>query len=159
VTRYAAQTEVSSDKSRSEIERTLSRYGATAFMYGWDENANKAVISFKMADRFFKFLVPLPDRKSREFTHTPDRGKLRSPDAAEKSWEQGTRQRWRAIALLLKAVLEAAESGIKVAEDMLQSLILLPDGQTVADWMRPQVERAYLEGTMPSFLPMLEHKE
>lgn len=26
------------DRSRSEIERTLTRYGARQFMYGWDEN-------------------------------------------------------------------------------------------------------------------------
>jgi hypothetical protein len=47
--RYAAQTEVSSDRSRSEIERTLRRYGATAFAYGWE--GNRAQIGFKLADR------------------------------------------------------------------------------------------------------------
>ena len=31
---YAQQTQVSTDKSRAEIERTLQRYGADQFMYG-----------------------------------------------------------------------------------------------------------------------------
>jgi hypothetical protein len=35
--KYAANTEVSAEKSRAEIETVLRRYGATGFMYGWDE--------------------------------------------------------------------------------------------------------------------------
>jgi hypothetical protein len=34
---FAEKTTVSSDKSRAEIERTLSRYGASSFMYGWNQ--------------------------------------------------------------------------------------------------------------------------
>ena len=34
MTKYAAQTEVTSTRSRDEIERTLERYGADQFMYG-----------------------------------------------------------------------------------------------------------------------------
>lgn len=41
---YAQNTEVSVEKSRAEIERTLQRYGATKFMYGSD--TNRAVIAF-----------------------------------------------------------------------------------------------------------------
>lgn len=33
---YAERTVVSPEKSRGEIERVLSRYGAKGFMYGWD---------------------------------------------------------------------------------------------------------------------------
>jgi len=33
--KYAAKTEVPEHQSRTEIERTLTRYGATAFAYGW----------------------------------------------------------------------------------------------------------------------------
>jgi hypothetical protein len=33
MTRYAADTSVSVEKSRMEIERTLARYGADAFAY------------------------------------------------------------------------------------------------------------------------------
>ena len=36
MTRYASSTEVSAGRSREEIERTISRYGATAFGYGWE---------------------------------------------------------------------------------------------------------------------------
>lgn len=158
--KYAADTQVSSEKSIMEIRRTLTRYGASAFMFGEDSSAHKAIISFKMREKFFKLSVPLPDRQARGITHTPSRGTLRSPQAQEDAFEQAVRQRWRAIALLIKALLEANESGLETLVEMiLQSLILLPDGQTVGEWMQPQIERAYLEGKMPTFLPMLEYKE
>ena len=43
---YAKDTEVPIDRSKSEIERILQRYGATAFMYGWNEG--KAIIGFSL---------------------------------------------------------------------------------------------------------------
>jgi len=141
-----------------EIQRTLIRYGALAWAYGWDGEGNRAMISFEMAGKGYRMVVPLPDKNARQFTHTPDRGKPRSPAAAETAWEQATRPRWRALALWIKAVLEAAESGIATLEEALQPFILLPDGTTVGDWMKPQIERAYLNGKMPALLPMLEHK-
>ena len=157
--KYAADTQIASDKSIMEIRHTLSRYGAGAFMFAEDDAAHKAVISFKVRGKFFKLPIPLPDRKARDITHTPSRGQLRSPEAQEVAYEQAVRQRWRAVALLVKALLEANESGLEaLTELILQSLLLLPDGQTVGEWMQPQIERAYLTGEMPSFLPMLEDK-
>lgn len=44
MTRYAETTTVTSDASRGEIERTLTRYGADGFMYGWDQS--RAVLGF-----------------------------------------------------------------------------------------------------------------
>jgi len=35
VSRYAEGTSVPADRSRAEIERTLTRYGADQFAYGW----------------------------------------------------------------------------------------------------------------------------
>ena len=34
--------------------------------------------------------------------------------------------------------------------------IVLPGGQTVGDFMKPQIEQAYLSGAVPKLLPMLE---
>jgi len=151
MSRYAESTSVTSDKSRSEIEKTLTRYGADQFLYGWQEQA--AVVGFRMQGRQVKFLLPLPDRKSREFTHTPGRDIERSPTQAAAAYEQAVRQKWRALALVIKAKLEAVESGITVFEDEFMAHIVLPGGQTVGSWMRPQIERAYQSGKMPPLLP------
>lgn len=149
---YAKDTEVPTDRSRSEIERTLQRYGATAFMYGWA--GEKAIIGFKIRERQYKMVLPLPEQE--QFCRTPSRGTLRSQKETLKAWEQGTRQRWRALALWIKAVLEASEAGIVTLETALQPFVMLPNGKTVGDWMAPQIEQAYLTGKMPSLLPMLE---
>jgi hypothetical protein len=157
--RYASKTEVSSSKSKDEIERILARYGAGAFAYATDNESNQAAITFKLKNRYYRMMVPLPNRNSREFTHTPDRGVLRSLDSQERAYEQAVRQRWRAVALLIKAVLEAVESGIKTAEEILLSFTLLPDDRTVGDWINPQLEKVYLEGRMPPLIPYFGKEE
>lgn len=150
---YAEKTSVDSYRSKNEIERTLTRYGATGFMNGW--LGATAMICFEMDGRRVQFSLPLPDRKDKQFTHTP-KGKERSEPAAEKEYEQAVRQKWRALALVIKAKLEAVESGITVFEDEFMAHIMLPDGKTVGSFMRPQIEEAYQVGTMPTLLPLLK---
>lgn len=140
--RYAARTDVTSDRSRAEIERTLTRYGATAFSYGWQEGF--ATIQFVRNGRRIRFVLPLPDRNDREFTHH-SRGP-RTPAAAEAAWEQASRQRWRMLALVVKAKLEAVESGIVNFEDEFLPYTVLPSGRTVAEDIGPAVEQAYTDG-------------
>jgi len=145
--RYAAETEVSPEKSRAEIESTLTRYGATRFMYGWQDNA--AVIGFEVHGRRVRFVLPLP--QASEFKQQPGRGRKRTPD---KAVEQATRQRWRALALAVKAKLETVEAGIATFEDEFMAYIVLPSGETVGQWMAPQIEQAYQSGQMPPLLLM-----
>lgn len=150
--RYASGTDVSSDRSRAEIERTLQRYGADQFMYGWE--VGRAAVGFRMHDRQVRFLLPMPDPADGEFTLTPT-GKARSATAAQQAWEQACRQRWRALALVVKAKLEAVDSGITEFEDEFLAHIVLPDGSTAGAFMRPQIQAAYETGTMPELLPAL----
>jgi hypothetical protein len=159
VTRYAAKTTVPVERSRNEIESTLARYGASQFLYGWDRDG--AVIAFVVEPepgqkRQVRFHLPLPSRDERRFTHH-SRGR-RTPESAEREWEQAARQRWRALLLVVKAKLEAVESGIATFEDEFLAYIMLPDGRTVGGWIGPQLEAAYDpdRGIMPSRLPLLQ---
>ena len=149
--RYAQQTSVSAEKSRKEIERDLRRYGADQFMSGWD-SAGKAIIGFRHHARMVRILVTMPDPSSREFTHTPARGTKRHPDDATREWEQACRQRWRALALVIKAKLEAVAAGITTFEDEFLAFTMLPDGTTVNQWIAPQLKSAYESGAMPKAL-------
>jgi len=149
---YAADTEVSSEKSRAEIERTLRRYGAKAFAYAWDDDDATASIAFKLADRHIRFRLPMPNPGDPEFTRTPT-GKTRSPASAQAAYEQGTRQRWRALALVVKAKLEAVEAGISTVEREFLDSVVLPDGSTVGEWAAPQLATVYGRGVMPALLP------
>lgn len=147
---YAASTSVSSDKSRAEIEKTLSRYGASQFMYGWD--ATRAIVGFVMHDRQVRFVLPMPSRTDSEFTLTPT-GRERSPAQAEAAYEQAVRSRWRALALVVKAKLEAVETGIVGFEQEFLAHLVLPNGQTVGDWAEPQIAEVYATGAMPALMP------
>lgn len=124
--RYAAKTSVPVSRSRDEIERTLSRYGASAFGYGWDEG--RAVVSFRAQNRYIRFAMEIPLIAQEE------------------------RQRWRALVLVIKAKLEAVESGITTFENEFLAHIVLPDNRTVGEWLAPQIDSAYEEGGMPKLL-------
>lgn len=150
-TRYAQTTTVSSDKSRAEIEATLRRYGATSFMYG--SAPDRAVIAFEAFDRRVKFELPMPDPNSRQFTHTPGRNNVRSATEAAKAYDQAVRQKWRALALCVKAKLEAVESGITTFEAEFLAHIVLPNGRTVHDEVSPALSIAYTSGKV---VPLLE---
>lgn len=148
---YAEKTSVSSDKSRNEIERTLIRYGASKFSYGWDSDG-RAIIAFVAKGRMIRFDLPLPDQASEEFHSTPSGRRRRDATAAYVAWEQACRQRWRALALAIKAKLEAVECNIATFEEEFLAHIVLPNGETVGDWVIPQVEQSYATKKMPKLL-------
>lgn len=149
--KYAAGTSVSPADSRLEIEKVLTRYGAQSFMYGWEHG--RAALAFHAHGVQVRFLLPMPDPDSREFTHTPKRKQRRSNDAAQEAYEQAVRQRWRALVLVIKAKLEAVESGIVTFEDEFLAHIVLPSNTTVGQWVGPQLNEVYGSGQMPSLLP------
>jgi hypothetical protein len=145
---YAKNTTVTSEKSRAEIERTLTRYGARSFMYGWNEQS--AIIAFDMNGLRIKFQLPMPDPA--DFLRTDVRNKLRSKDQQQLAYEKAVRQKWRALSLVIKAKLEAVESEISVFEEEFLANIVLPDGSTVGDFMVPQIRLTYESGRMPPML-------
>jgi hypothetical protein len=154
--KYASDTGVPAEKSRAEIERLIVRYGATAtaFMTA----ADHAIVVFECHQRRVMFRLPLPHRDDKEFTHRQanqyrNTSRPRSLSEAASVWEQACRQRWRALALVIKAKLEAVESGITTFEDEFLSHIVMPDGQTVGDAVRPRLKAMYETGTMQPLLP------
>lgn len=153
MSRYAQNTDVTVEKSRAEIERTLARYGADQFAYGWDVSG--AVVQFRANERLVRFVLPLPARDAEEFVFTPARRTRRQPAQIEAAWEQACRQRWRALNLAILAKLEAVEAGISEFEDEFLANIVLPDGSTAGEWLSPQIAEAYRTGVMPSALPAL----
>ena len=149
MSRYAEKTSVSSERSRGEIEKTLVRYGASGFAYG--TQSNLALIMFQMKGKRVKFVLPLPDLNSKSITHD-GRGSKRSPQRQRDAWEQACRQKWRALALAIKAKLEAVESQITSFEDEFLSYIVLPNGSTVSQVVLPEIEKSYQSGNLPPLL-------
>lgn len=147
---YAQDTSVSVEKSRAEVERTLQRYGATKFMYGCD--TAKAVICFEAKGKMVKFELPLPDRNDPKFRVTPHRRHRRTDEETYLAWEQACRTRWRALALCVKAKLEAVASGITSFESEFLAHFVMPNGQTLGEVAIPQLEEATKAGRMPQLL-------
>jgi hypothetical protein len=150
MSRFAENTTVTVERSRAEIERLIVRYGATstAFM-----NApGRALIMFECRNRRVVFDLSLPDINAEEFA-LDGRGKPRALTKRQEVWEQACRQRWRALALVIKAKLEAVESGITSFEDEFLSHIQTPDGRTVGDHVKPALQRMYESGEMRPLLP------
>lgn len=152
---YASTTDVSSERSQQELQRTLRRYGATQFGMGWNPNA--AMVEFVIYDRRVRFMLPMPDAASKEFTHTPSKGLKRTPAQREAAYEQAVRQRWRALNLVVKAKLEAVEAGIVDFDTEFLGQIVLLDGHTVAESVVPRLKSA-LDGATHDLLPALEAK-
>jgi hypothetical protein len=138
---FAARTTVSVDQTRTEIERTLKRYGASSFAYF--SEAGRAVIVFEAHERRIRFDLPLPPIKD-------------GIDAAtRKTAEQVHRQRWRALLICIKAKLESVASGIESFETAFLAHVVLPDGMTVGAHAAKSIALAYGGNKMVPLLPDL----
>ena len=151
---YAENTSVTSDRSRAEIERTLQRYGADDFAYA--TSRERAIIAFSAQGRNIRFVLPMPDPQAREFTHTPSRGYRRSETERANAYDQAVRSKWRALALMVKAKLEAVESGIVTFEQEFMPHIILPGGQTVFEASAAAIAVAYEQNDSRPFMAAIE---
>ena len=150
---YAEKTSVSVAKTKADIEDLIQKAGAGQFVSGFKENM--VVIGFTLDNRQIRFILPLPDKQDKTFWYTPERHSKRTEQQAYTAWEQACRSRWRALYLIIKAKLEAVESGISTIEREFFYDVVLPDGRTIGEFMAPQIETAYKTGEMPPLLPMI----
>jgi hypothetical protein len=144
---YAEGTTVSPEQSQMEISKTLRRYGASGFGYGWE--GDRAMITFIVAERKVRFELDLPSEGDSQFATTPG-GRVRTDKGARKAaWEGEIRRRWRALALAIKAKLEAVETGITTFEEEFLAHLVLPDDTVVGPRVVAEVERAWRAGVAP----------
>jgi len=133
---FAHGTTVPPEKTRMEIEQTLQRYGATGFAFM--SSAERARIEFLAKQRRVRFDLVFP--------------------VAKASWERNkveaeTRRLWRAMLLGIKSKLEVVRSGISVFGDEFLAHIVMPDGSTVGEHVRPQIAESYKSGKVLALLP------
>ena len=148
---YAEGTSVPVERSKAEIEGMLTRYGADQFVSGWKDRESR--IQFRAKERFVRFTLTMPDPTDKKFTRHPRFAyKVRSPEAASKEYEQEVRRLWRALALVVKAKLEAVNSGITSFEEEFMAHIVMPDGKTVAEHAIPMIADTYKTGKMQLLL-------
>ena len=141
--KFAEGTEVPAGRSKAEIERILTRFGADQFGYGW--RGDSAMVVFRAQGRHIRFVLPMPTKE--------DLRGSRSADAQERE----ERRRWRALTLCIKAKLESVESRIETFDDAFMPHIVMPNGDTFGHWAKPQIHKAIESGQMPQSL-MLEDR-
>ena len=146
---YAASTEVSAEKSRAEIEKLLARHKCTKFMTGVDHETHSAMVQFQAHNRIVKFIVALPNPTDPKYKRVKNSWMDRNAAGIAKVVAQEERTRWRALLLVIKAKLESVESGIASFEDEFLAHTLLPNQQTVAEYIGPAVAQMYETGRMP----------
>jgi hypothetical protein len=147
-TKYAAGTEVSISRSREEIEKTLQRYGARGFMYG--SHGDVAAVAFEMKKRRYRIELNYPPASS--FARMANH-QVRTPTQQKEAQDREVRRLWRALLMVIKAKLEAVQSGITTIEDEFLAHTVMSNDQTVGQWLEPQVREMYESGEMPPFLP------
>lgn len=129
---YAQYTKVSVEQTKTEIERTLARYGASKFAFFAE--AERAIVIFEAHDRRVRFDLPLPKNDT-------DKG------------AKACRQKWRALLLCIKAKLESVASKIESFEEAFLAHVVMPDGMTVGQHSMPRIAAAYKTGDMTPLLP------
>lgn len=132
--RFAETTKVPVSQSRGEIEKLLSKHKCQQFGTAVDYLELKARVQFSAHDRTLRFVVGLPDPK--KFKRDQDR-------------EQEERRIWRSLLLVIKAKLEAVDTGIATFEQEFLANIVMPNGRTVAEIVLPQIAESYSTGRMP----------
>lgn len=123
--RYASTTKVSVEKSKGDIDKALRRYGADGFMSFWCRKTYREGVSF-------------------------DYNGLRvavSMRAEPEESEQQRRQRWRALLLVIKAKLEAVDSGISTFEQEFLAWVCDNKGSTIGERIIPQLP-AFAQGRL-----------
>ena len=146
---YASATDVPVSRSRDEIERILTRFGASEFAY-FTNSGGEVAIAFSMHNVRVLMRMRLPDRESFRLSKT---GFLRADSTVEKEWEQACRQRWRSLANGIKAKLALIDDGISTVEREFLADVLLPNGQTYGEFAVPQIAEVYRTQEMPALLP------
>ena len=149
---YAETTSVPVERSRAEIERLLQKLGCQQLQTSIDNEARFATVTFRMRNRIVRFTIGLPNPDDTQFADTP-RGRARKSTAKWQAVAQAERQRWRALFLVIKAKLESVESDIATFEEEFLAHIVMPDGQTVAHHVLPNVAEAYENKKMQRLLP------
>lgn len=134
--RYAETTSVPVNRSRTQIQDVLEKFGIEEFFFG--TSARGQGIGFKYEGRVYKMDVPFPER---------------AKDMTEKQYEQAQRRRWRVLYMTLKMELEKIADGGISFEDQFLAQMCLPDGSAVADFMRKPENLELLEKSkMPKML-------
>ena len=134
--KYAANTSVPVERSRAEVERVLTKYGATKF--GTMSEETKATIFFEVKNRQVQWSIPIPPR-----------AKFRD----ETDYAREIRRRWRVLLITVKSMLEAVESKLMTFDQAFLPHIVIPGtARTLSEAIVPKLDALYSGLALPALL-------
>jgi hypothetical protein len=123
---YAITTKITTQQSKIDIETLVKRYGGTGF--GYLSDGDNVHIMFRIENRNVKIFLPLPN---------------------EARQSQLCKARWRSLFLVVKAKLEAVNTGIATIEEEFLANIVVQTGETVYERYKADVAATYIDGAIP----------
>lgn len=158
MTRYAASTSVTVQKSRAQIEKLLQRWGCDGLRWTNLYGAGTVTIEFTWEHEErgylarFTIKVPNDDQLRSEACHGSTGRYLQTK--FDNLTEHRGRQEHRALGLLLKAAFVAIEEGILDAETFFLPYLVGSDGRTVAEVALPRLGLLLGEGGASALLAL-----
>lgn len=145
---FAKHTDVPVERSKIELERLIGAMGATDYMPYTGEQGEK--IFFKVRGILIRMEIPSinPDR----FAKTPT-GRERTLSQIQKLVQEERKRLWRALILMVKGKWEAIQEGITTIENEFLPHMMLPNKQTVQEFLGPQLDSLLKTGKMLPMLP------
>lgn len=142
------QTEVVVSKSQDSIRKLIYNHKGTGL-----------ILLSQPPREGFEAMVTIADvsYQIRVMAHCKDvtrdkHGIPRSDRAYQNAREQEERRVWRVLYYHLKAMFEAADSGVIDIRDVILPYVVMKDGMTIADMLKPQMPQLMnIEGR--AFLP------
>lgn len=148
--KYAANTSVPVERSRAELERILTKYGASKF--GTMSEPTKAIVYFEVKGRQVQWTIPMPSPSDKAFTHKGWR--LRVTSQRDKLLDTERKRRWRVGVITVKAMLEAVESKLLTFDQAFLPHIVIPGtAKTIGEALStPKLDALYSGEWRPALL-------
>jgi hypothetical protein len=145
---YASGTSVSAERSRAEIETLLGKHGATQRAIAVNDDEQVAHVHFLIHGYKYRLEIPLPkpaDRPASWSYYSPDQKRQWEASTA-RLLSQKTKERWRAIVLVLKAKLEMVQLGLSSVEKEFMADLVMANGQTMHHEVAEALSRSLATG-------------
>lgn len=139
---YAKGTSVEPAASQAEIGKTLARYKVDS--YSFRQAPGRAEVEFMYGQTPIRIGIDLPERPATRSGRNPATGR---PIDLVTRWEQEIRERWRGLALFVKAGLEACEMEVAEPDEVFMAFLVSADGSTLGERILPRYREAIAAGT------------
>lgn len=150
---YAEGTSVPVDRSVAEIRRAVQGHGAASWVQA--EHDDLAIVGFVLHGRQVRFAIRMPDPKDKAFRYTPQRRTERTDKQTREAYDAEVRRRWRQLALVIRAKLEAVAAGVVEFEQEFLAHFVVPGsgGATFYEHVAPRLAAALDGGDVGDLMP------